>query len=361
MASDWTINDVIARLGPGPDVKPSSAPYYFPQENTSRVMLAVESMRRHMTDEGWELALSLEATGYKLAGNNCVINLTDVYEIVRRLKPGVVVVQDKREWDAGHSRRDFRNPADRFQHIDYLSHRPDIFKLTVLKDAHQTPEYHKESADEMGCHAWITYYHPRIVTHLAPYVRPQHLIRIHHTINPLYFPQEITKRHGGLFSGAVSAAYPLRQRLLGEINSLPEIKRLVHPGYGANGCKTPDFIKELSKYKLAICTASKFGYALRKMVEATAAGCVVLTDLSMDEVLPGGIDGNMVRIHPNWPTYRISNIIREVYDTYDPIRQAEFAHKARTWYDYKAAGIRLAVDIETMRANYNAVSAIPVR
>jgi hypothetical protein len=107
----------------------------------------------------------------------------------------------------------------------------------------------------------------------------------------------------------------------------------------------------LTKYQVAVCTASMYGYALRKMVEATACGCVVVTDLPVDEVLPG-IDGNLVRIEPDYSAKQVGSLLRRLYGAYDPEKQAFFAAVARDMYDYRVMGKKLAADIETMRGGY---------
>src|SRR5690606_34111233 len=147
-----------------------------------RLALGVESMRRHMTDEGWQLFAGLGRAGYLLCGHDLPINRTDVRELLDEYGPSVVVLQDKREWEGLTADRS-RDPRMRFRRVNALMQRQDVFTLTVLKDAHARPEYHRESAREIGCHAWVVYYHPRIVAHLAPYVRERHLVRTYHTVD----------------------------------------------------------------------------------------------------------------------------------------------------------------------------------
>lgn len=353
MASNYTISDVIAALH-SPSVAQCQAPAYTPSSggigSNGNYMLAVESMKDHMTDEGWQIALALNSAGYELVGKGLATPITDCYQFVAETGFSIktCVVQDKREWDV--QPRNFRDPSARFTNVPSLQH-PSIFKLTILKDSQSNPPYHKESADEMGAHGWIVYYHPRIVAHLAPYVRPQHLVRTWHSIDPSIIPLPPKRRGRGLLSGAVSGAYPLRQKLIREFQSLPEIDWRRHPGYHRNGCDTKEYYFALSQYKVAICTASRYGYALRKIIEATACGCVVLTDLPEDEVMPG-IDENLARVHPSWSVERISNIIKEIYAGYDPERQQHYAEIAKKLYDYKTLGCKLAADIEELRCTY---------
>jgi len=305
-----------------------------------------------MSDEGWEVFRGLATAGYRLHGYGIQPSLTDVADILRIEKPNVVMIQDKREWDL--SPRDFRCPFSRFMNYYRLGLDPNVFKVTILKDSHQRPEYHRRFLEEIGCHAVIHYYHPRIVQHLAPYVRPQHMIHTYHTLDPAKLPtlNRRNQRRGALLSGAVSNAYPVRQMLRAAHKRLPLTDLLPHPGYHRRGCQTKQYLETLNTYSVAICTASIYGYALRKMIEATATGCIVLTNLPTDEVMPH-IDGNLVRLREPITVESVSDQIREVYASYDEERQFHYAHLARVEYAYQLVCRRLADDIETMRKSYH--------
>lgn len=328
----------------------------------SRVGLAVESMKDHITDEGWQIFYGLAHHGYLLAGHRCLINHTDVRQILNVLggtgEPArVILMQDKREWDVGHDgKREWREPLARFTNVETLRSHTDIFKLTILKDAHQRPEYHAYSATEIGCHAWIVYYHPDRVAQLAPYVRKEHLIRTYHTIDPDLFPAYTPNgRNGCLLSGAVSDAYPLRKRLVSQRAHFgSDLIYLKHPGYNRNGCRTTELIRHMSTCKVAICTASVYGYALRKIIEATAAGCAVLTDLPVNDRLPC-IDGNLVRIPSDTPVKEVAKIVRSMLNSYNAEAQEHYASVARKRYDYRTECGRLAGAIEDMRRSYGRV------
>jgi hypothetical protein len=355
--SDWhptglrTIKDVVNSLS-AINLQQLPAPYYAGSSGSKGIVLAVESMNMHMTDEGWQIEAGMEHGGYRLCGYRFKESSTNLTDLYTRYLPDVVVVQDKREWDVKPG--NFREPKAAFQEVDCLNHRSVVFKVTVLKDAHCHPEYHRDSAEEMGCHAWIVYYHPKIVCKLASFVRPQHLIRVYHTIDRDKVPEfQIGQRHGTILSGAISGVYPLRSRLLREAEQIPNMACLKHPGYHRNGSCTNEFLQTLSRFKVAICTSSIYGYALRKIIEATACGCHVVTDLPTDEVMPW-IDGNLTRISPSTSSQEVGRITAQLCKEYDPEIQEWYAGRAKRWYDWKAAGLRLVSDIERMRANYNA-------
>jgi len=350
-----TIADIIRSTGPAEHLPELPAPDYArpKTEEKGRIVLAVKSMQDHMTDEGWQICLGLQLSFYNLVGHGLHPNLTDVPEILRRMNPGVVVVQDKREWDVRAG--DFRDQRARFYGIECLKDRPEIFRLTVLKDAHQRPHYHRQSAEEIGCHGWIIYYHPQLVSHFAPYVRPKHLVRTYHSLDQrLVPPFNYKDRKGAILSGAVSRThYPLRCRLVNDTykGHLPQVTVLPHPGYHRQGCQTATYLQTLNYYKVAICTSSVYGYALRKIIEATACGCVVVTDLPADDVLPG-IDANLVRIHPDTPSEELSDLLSYLYRSYNHEKQYLLSLAAKRYYNWQDVGARLAHDIEELRSNY---------
>jgi hypothetical protein len=345
-----TIADVIASL-PRPATPELPAPKYTEVLNAGehRLVLGVASMKDHMTDEGWQITHGLSQNGYLHCGYGLPIESTDVRKLVTAYPCNTLVIQDKREWH--FDPKNFRDHNARFHNIQYLKQRDDIFKLTILKDAHQGPAWHSEAATEMDCHAWICYYDEDIVHHLAPYTRKQHLIRTYHTLDPEVVPQFNPDRLGGcIMSGAVSNAYPLRQRILAARN-MP-ITVMTHPGYHRRGSNTPEYLKTLSEFKVAICTSSMYGYSLRKIIEATAAGCAVITDLPIDDIMPG-IDGNLVRVHPNTSMDDLRDLIHDKIHTWDSHIQQIYAGIATWVYNYKLQTALLAEQIDALRNIYN--------
>lgn len=351
-----TTKDVIATLakprmeGRGHPMQELSAPPYTGGDGKNKIALHIESMSRHTADAGHQLFAGLCHNGYTLCGKDLEVDEIDVEKILDLTNPSVVIVNDKREWDG--RRAGYRDGSESFRFIEALKDRHDIFKITVLKDAHQRPSYHRTSAEEMGIHAWITYYHPTIIAHVAPYVRKEHLIRTSHSIDSDAFGKFRKDRNNCLISGAVSNHYPLRQRLIHHFRAL-EVAYQSHPGYGAQGLKTPKYLAKLGKYKTAICTSSMWGFALRKHIEATCAGCKVITNLPIDDVMEE-IDGNLTRVDDNIPIEDLRDLIKEMGKSWDLEEQKEIAERARAHYDYRAVTKRLTQDIEKMRLSYEA-------
>lgn len=324
---------------------PIPAPAYTSRKGPN-IGLSVESMEYHTTDEGWQLFLALQAAGYGLCGKRRTG--TDLHDILA-CKPCTVVIQDKREWIGKTAGSGFDH-LERYKNVSLLKD-SGAFVVTVVKDAQNDTALHREAAEEIGCHAWITYYNPKIVAALCPCLRPQHIIRTYHTVDPDAVPDFVGSHNRSslpLVSGALNKfVYPLRTRLYGEL----VCARLEHPGYRRDGSYTSIYLRELSKYRVAVCTSSIYGYALRKIIEATAAGCRVVTNLPSDERIPW-IDGNLHRIESDESTSSIQEICAELAATYSDEQQRKFSIIAKEMYGYPAVGRRLAADIEKMRTSY---------
>lgn len=358
-----TVADVIAGTGRPP--APLPAPEYRPHALEPRaaghaVGLCVPSMRKHMTDEGWQLFQGLRAGGYLLAGFGAGTGLVDLNctrgpDIVRAL-PGLdtVLVQDKREW-VGRTAGPGFDHRERFTGVSAFRDLADLFRGTVLKDAHSDHPLHVDAAEELGAHFWVVYYDPDLVAAQAPFARRGHLVRTWHSLDADAVPvfDHPFRRERGILSGAVSRAYPMRARLALEasMGRLRNIDLYRHPGYGRVRCHTPDYLGTLSQYRVAVCTSSRFGYAVRKIAEATACGCVVVTDLPADDVLPE-IDGNLVRVDPDLSPGRVDGLVGDLAAWWDADRQRVWADRAKRFYDYRAVGRKLAADIEALRRTY---------
>lgn len=347
----WTTHDVcesLPRYGGLPLARPK---FTGELNNSKRVGLLVEEMSRHTTDEGWQLQLGLIQEGYKPYGYRFENSNIDAVQIIENEGPGTTFIQDKREWDKSVPSCQWQERRAHFENTERLCKFSDTFKVTVLKDSHSRQGYNTVAAEGIGLHAWLIYYHPNVVIRTAPFVRREHLIRIYHSIDSSKVPAYSDDRAGCLISGAVSAAYPLRQRLIAESNLLPQTKVLNHPGYHAKGSDSSRYLKHLTEFQVSICTASKYGFALRKIVESVACGCICVTDLPVDDILPA-IDDCLVRVHPSITVETMADVIRDCYSKYNPERQKYYAELAKNFYDYRVAGTRVANQIEEMRCGY---------
>jgi hypothetical protein len=366
-----TIADVVRALPSPAGFEPLPAPEYVEELSLRRwivppkpvnVGLAVESMKRHMTSEGWDLFAGLQEAGWWLAGKDLPLfkeslptGETHVAKILVDTVPTTILIQDKREWECLTADRS-RDPSVRFTNVETLKSRSDIFKLTVLKDAQHNPDYHRQSAEEIGCHAWVTYYHPDVVCHLAPYLRREHLVRTYHCVDAnlcCSSPEKLRRKIDEcLLSGALSNHYPLRKRIVEGRDKIKGCRWLKHPGYHRRGCQTPAFLAEMNRVKVAICTSSIYSYSLRKIVEAVACGAIPITDLAVDEILPE-IDGSLMRVPVGISISDLDFLVKGLYQNYNIEQRSWYAERAKKFYDWRAVGKRLSNDIEAMRRNYN--------
>jgi hypothetical protein len=294
----------------------------------------------------------MEAAGYELWGKGFGENAeTDARRIIEQANPAVAVVQDKREWDA-HKPGCFDKQAG-FAHTRELGRHDDTFRATIIIDAHQDPTYHRQAHKEIKAHAWLHYYHRDIVCLFCPWLRPEHMLRIYHSVNRDNVPEFTADRPGdALVAGAIDAigTYPLRRMIIESVNrgGLPGVEYLPHPGYGANGSATPGFLERLSRYKVLIVTCSIFGYAIRKLFEGVAAGCTVITDLSEHDELPE-IDGALVRVPSDISMRDLGEVVRATVADWDAECARENAETCLGYYDWRPAGVRVAGQIDELR------------
>jgi len=323
----------------------------------SRVFFGIGNFQNHMSSEGWQLQMGLNESGYNLVGPK----IDGCHNVRHYLEsnPDVhtVILQDKREWDVNHPACLDKN--EMYSEYTQLADRDDLFTLTVYKDAQNQADYHRLSAEEIGCNALIIYYHPRSIIGVAPWVQDYTLIRTYHTLNRDELPAGIIfnakyKKKSCVVSGAISAPYPLRRLAIGGMQSRHyyenggEMVHLPHPGYHANGFATPKYLGALNHHRVALCCASRYQYALRKIIEATAVGCRVITDLSEYDRLPA-IDGNLIRVPPHIEIGDLNTVVSGAIRSWDESKQREFSEAAIDFYDYKKITRRLRDDIESAR------------
>jgi hypothetical protein len=141
--------------------------------------------------------------------------------------------------------------------------------------------------------------------------------------------------------------YPLRQLAFANAAQLGLVI-LCHPGYGNGGSKTQEYLKLLSKYRVHVATASRFGFALRKIIESVAVGCTPVTDLPFYDKLPR-IDERLLRIEGDSCVSSLGNAIEAADRNWDLFEVRDAAYEAMAFYDYRASAYRITVDLETLK------------
>jgi hypothetical protein len=323
-----------------------------PTEKMTKLVLGVESVRRHVTDEAHVLQLGLKEAGWTLCGHKLDVDEVSVPKLLAQFNPTVVILVDRREWDIRPNSQptpgNWRDPAARFTDWQVLKERPDILRLSVIKD-NQNPAWHQQLDNDAGLDGWISYYHQDAVLARAPWITHDRLIRTWHSVDSQLVPPFSADRKGCLLSGFVGKScariYPLRIELFKRYQELPETDILEHPGYGEVGCRSTEFLNTLSKDKVAICTASTRDFLLRKVVEASACGCAVVTNLS-DRDRPVGIENNLIRVSPNAWFDEVARAVRIALDNWDVEKQFNIVEKVKREYDWRIQGQRLSWAID---------------
>jgi hypothetical protein len=302
------------------------------------VLLGNVDYRRHMTTEGDQFQTGLQAAGWIVAGKG-FDDLVDVPTILERYRPDRVVVHDPRDWDPG-SPIAFRKDVG-FARVAALANRAGCCRAVVVKDAASSLLYQKGFYRLIQADAAIVYYHPRSIRRNAEWLADVPLIRTYHSVDAddLGLVGLSADRRAVVVSGALSMAYPLRQRVVRDARILG-VEILWHPGYGNRGARTPIYCRQLAGYKVAIATASMYGFALRKIIEAVAVGCTVITDLPAYDELPA-IDGALVRVPPTINPAELAAVIARAVSEWNLTEREGWARAARTFYDYRALGVRL--------------------
>jgi hypothetical protein len=320
---------------------------------TRGILFVLESFRRHMDNGRWLCQLGFESNGYLSVGNNVPppgINSTNVRKIVDIYRPDTVIFWPRYEWARDEwGDQPGVTDADRFTEWECLLSRPDILRVAVLHDAASAIGSQHRWHREFKPHVYLTCYHQKSVIDYNPHINTGQIVRTYHVLDDCSFP--IKKRDlPCVIAGARNRdVYPLRTRAM-DLAKAGKIKAdtIPHPGYAQTGSLSNDFLKTLAKYRVAICTASRYGFALRKIIEATAAGCRVITDLPAYDCLPG-IDDNLIRVKPYITDDELQAIIEREAEAWDTDRQRDFAHKAREIYHYRRECARVAELLDERR------------
>jgi hypothetical protein len=281
-----------------------------------KLFLGVASLANHMTDESHQLQLGMQHHGWRLCGAQLGHYTGDVASIVDREKPDVVIIADKREWDE----RSFRHGVEAFYNLEALKGIPTV---GIIKDAQWW-----DNKRDINWDRFICYYEPHIVASLS-YRPVNRLIRTYHSIDAAAVPETEGNRARCVLSGALlETYYPLRHRL-SEGRKVPW-DLIPHPGYHENGCHSVAYLDTLSRYQVSICTASKYNYLLRKIIESTACGCVVISNIR--ESVPY-IDGNIVRIRDDASVKDVKEVVESIQWNKDA--QTHWARICKEKYDYR--------------------------
>lgn len=318
------------------------------------VLFVLESFRRHMDNGRWLCQRGFESAGYRSAGYGCPppeIGTTDVERIVKATDPEVVLFWPRYEWDHEEWLTSEVIPEHKFQNWEYLLTRPDILRVTVLHDAATNRKEQHQWHKDFQPHVYLCWYHQTAVRMFNPHVLPEQYLRTYHVLDGEFIslnrPYLRENRKPCVIAGARNDdVYPLRGKVHEWIaEGVIPSETIKHPGYAQLGSTSNSFLSLLSQYRVAICTCSVYGFALRKIFEATAAGCKVITDLPAQDQLPG-IEGNLTRVSADIYPHELRELIDHLASDYNPNIQAMYATRAWGLYDYRAECNRVAQDLQ---------------
>jgi hypothetical protein len=312
----------------------------------------------HMTDEGYQLQAGLEAAGWTLAGAGYGDGCRYVPRLLDRHRPDAVLVADKRDWDPANRGGAFRTDIG-FGELDALARHPEIFKLAVVKDAGSMVGYHADFCREIAADAVLTYYHDWSTLAAAPWLADYRRIRTYHSVDAdLVGGLDLTaSRKRAVVSGARNPnVYPLRESVIVHAGRLG-LDVLPHPGYSNRGNRTPEYLRRLSGYRLSVATASVYGFALRKIIEAVACGCTPVTNLPDYDVLPA-IDDALVRVSDDASLEEIGDALAYADRQWELEERLYFVSRVLEFYGYRAMGERLDRDIAAERERHGQNQAV---
>jgi hypothetical protein len=315
-----------------------------------RVVLGNIDYRLHTTDEGEQLQAGLALHGWVMSGRG-YDDVLDCSEMLARYAPEMVFVQDKRDWDpqsGGAFRKDLG-----FVNLEALAARPDVFKICPVKDAGTSVPYQHQFCKEVGADVVLTYYHDKSVDLCSGFLGRYKKLRVYHSVDSelIRSMNLLGPRARAVVSGATShVIYPLRERAFRQSAELG-VYRHGHPGYGNRGNNTPNYLGVIAGFKVHLATASKFGFALRKIIESVAVGCTPVTDLPAYDVLPE-IDGALVRVDPKIGNRALRAVIDRAERLWRLEERMEWSRKALEFYDWKAQGRRTADALERLHAEF---------
>jgi hypothetical protein len=306
-----------------------------------KLVLANRGYAQHTTDEGLQLEDGLHAAGWCLAGYGVGDSCVDVPTLLARYTPRVVMVQDVRDWHRDNRWGCF-DPRYHFARWERLRD-CGAFVATPFKDAGSMPKVQAEFFQRVRPGALVTYYHPDAVREASKgAVSDYAQVRTYHTVDAdlvRSIPLDGERRRGIVTGATGVGVYPLRQRVFEGAAALG-IDGQGHPGYGNKGCDTARYLRQLAGYKVHVATASRFGFALRKIIESVALGCTPVTDLPAFDVLPE-IDEVLVRVPSRISIDDLRGVIDEAERSWDLERALALSAKACAYYDYRVMGARL--------------------
>jgi hypothetical protein len=285
----------------------------------------------------------LVSAGWLIAGHGYGDGCTNIRKLIDRFRPAIVFVNDKRDWSTDSP--GCLDPRVSFRQIELLAKYSKIAKATVVKDAGSMRDFQQRFCLEIDATAVVIYYHPRNVLRQSEWLSKYPLIRTYHSVDAMACQQldlHLQRRRAAV-SGALSDIYPLRKRIFQNAETIG-CEHINHPGYGNKRCHTTEYLRLLCQYRVSIATASRFGFALRKIIESVACGCAVVTNLPKHDILPK-VDEFLVRVPTNATIRQIKGAVDQANENWSTERAIYYARLAQSYYDFRRLGNQLSKDL----------------
>ena len=310
------------------------------------VQFGVAQFSRFASDTAHLLQHGLELMGFDAYGRHFPPprNRVDVRAVCRQAQPDMVFLQGINMWNASMPQPPSKDLT--FINWQWLGEQPHIYRLTNLCDPCSHQDAHRRFHDRLRPHAVLTRYDLANVGAHNPWIPKGRLARIYHSVTREYCPRIAWRDKPAILAGCLgSAIYPMRTRLYRAIRRSRLARTIVtlrrHHGYArTSGPAVPAFMQALARHKVCIVGTSRWRWALKKHFEATAAGCIVVTNLPESERLPV-IDENLVRVDSDIALDDLIDLVGELGRTWALDRQRDLAARCIDRYDYRVEARRI--------------------
>lgn len=310
------------------------------------LQFGVEAFKDYASDTAYRIQAGLAAQGYTCFGKRFPgqQDCTDMRKVVEREWPDIVHVEDWNTWNP--KMRQKASLDVEFTNWEWLGQQPDILRCTKHADPWHHAAEQKHFQQVFNPHAILVRYELDRVSRIAPYMKKDLLVRLYHTVTR-EFCQPIEERHKiCLLSGALHGrVYPLRTRIWQEVKQLPGWEetftiRPHHRWLHSGGSAVPDYMKALAQYKIAFVGCSVWLAAFKKHYEATAAGCIVVTNLPETDKVPI-VDENLVRVPDDITVKELVELCKDLAGGWDLEKQRDLARRVIERYDYRVEAARI--------------------
>lgn len=312
------------------------------------LQFGVEAFKDYASDTAYRIQAGLADQGFTCFGKRFPgdRNCTDMREVVERERPDIVHVED---WNTWNPKMKQKASADvEFTNWEWVGQQEGILRCTKHADPWHHFEEQKHFQRVFNPHAVLVRYEPDLVSRCAPYMKRELMVRLYHTVTREFCRpvREKGRDRICLLSGAChGVVYPLRTRIWREVRQLPDWEktfthRVHHRWLHSGGSAVPGYMEQLARYKVAFVGCSKFLAAFKKLYEATAAGCIVVTNFPETDRVPV-VDENLFRVPSDISAEALQEICRELAFIWDEEKQKDLAQRTIARYDYRVEAARI--------------------